>query len=118
MTNQNSKKISKVDEDAKKLIIEVMSEELTGGFEVLIGMDIIGAGDFAVTNSNGKTVMSYRYPSIERIDFVEMANEQNARLILKKAPDGRYLVSKKHKRVNKKKAERNNRRQGRKAKKH
>ena len=30
----NSKKISKVDEDAKRLIIEVMGNELTGGFDV------------------------------------------------------------------------------------
>ena len=34
MVNSNSKKISKIDEDAKKLIIEVMGLELTGGFDV------------------------------------------------------------------------------------
>ena len=34
MINSNSKKISKVDEDAKRLIIEVMGNELTGGFDV------------------------------------------------------------------------------------
>ena len=38
-------------------------------FDLLIGMDIIGAGDFAVTNFGGKTTFSYRYPSIETIDF-------------------------------------------------
>ncbi len=37
---------------------------------MLIGMDIIGAGDFAVTNKDGKTVMTYRYPSSKCIDFV------------------------------------------------
>lgn len=41
------------------------------GPDVLIGMDIIGAGDFAVTSENGKTVFSYRLPSIECIDFVK-----------------------------------------------
>jgi predicted aspartyl protease len=41
------------------------------GADVLIGMDIIGAGDFAVTNVGGKTSFSYRFPSMERIDFVK-----------------------------------------------
>jgi len=39
--------------------------------DVLIGMDIITRGDFAVTNSDGRTTFSYRWPSAERIDFVE-----------------------------------------------
>ncbi len=38
--------------------------------DVLIGMDIINTGDFAVTNANGKTVFSFRSPSLEEIDFV------------------------------------------------
>ena len=38
--------------------------------EVLIGMNIISRGDFAVTNKGGKTVFSFRFPSVERIDFV------------------------------------------------
>jgi predicted aspartyl protease len=37
--------------------------------DLLIGMDIIGAGDFAVTNLDGKTTFSYRHPSAEQIDF-------------------------------------------------
>ncbi len=41
------------------------------GFDVLIGMDIIGTGDFAVTNRDGKTVFSFRIPSMECIDFVK-----------------------------------------------
>jgi predicted aspartyl protease len=44
-------------------------EKLSGDFAVLIGMDIIGNGDFAVTNANNHTVMSFRFPSISRIDF-------------------------------------------------
>ena len=38
--------------------------------DMLIGMDIINSGDFAVTNHNGRTRFSYRYPSIAPIDFV------------------------------------------------
>ena len=38
---------------------------------VLIGMDIINLGDFAISNFQGKTVMSFRVPSIQKIDFVE-----------------------------------------------
>ncbi len=48
-----------------------VSRAAVKGADVLIGMDIIGAGDFAVTNLNGKTTFSYRYPSMERIDFVK-----------------------------------------------
>ena len=39
--------------------------------DVLIGMDIISQGDFAVTNKDGKTVFSFRMPSTECIDFVK-----------------------------------------------
>ena len=42
-----------------------------GGYDVLIGMDIINRGDFAVTNKDAKTAFSFRIPSIECIDFAE-----------------------------------------------
>lgn len=45
--------------------------------QLLIGMDIIGLGDFAVTNVNGKTVFSFRIPSVQEIDFVPDAQENN-----------------------------------------
>ena len=45
--------------------------KLENGIEVLIGMNIIGQGDFAVTNKGGKTVFSFRFPSVECIDFVK-----------------------------------------------
>jgi hypothetical protein len=41
------------------------------GADALIGMDIIGGGDFAVTNKDGKTVFSFRFPAAGHIDFVE-----------------------------------------------
>jgi predicted aspartyl protease len=50
--------------------LRVLSGEVKDA-DVLIGMDIIGAGDFAVTNHNGKTVFTYRFPSCECIDFVK-----------------------------------------------
>ncbi len=51
--------------------VRVVEGNITGDFEVLIGMDIISQGDFAVTNKDGKTVFSFRMPSIECIDFVK-----------------------------------------------
>ena len=44
-----------------------------GGFiggDVLVGMDIITMGDFAVTNLNGRTKFTFRIPSQADIDFV------------------------------------------------
>ena len=46
------------------------TERLSGGADVLIGMDIIGAGDFAVSNYQGRTTFTFRCPSQERIDFL------------------------------------------------
>lgn len=43
--------------------------------DVLIGMDVIASGDFAVTNHQGKTYMSFRMPSMECIDFVKQKPE-------------------------------------------
>lgn len=43
--------------------------------DVLIGMDIITLGDFAVTNFNGNTCMSFRTPSLAQIDYVEDMNK-------------------------------------------
>lgn len=45
------------------------------GFGALIGMDVITLGDFSVTNTGGITTMSYRFPSVARIDYVEDANK-------------------------------------------
>ena len=45
--------------------------------QLLIGMDIIGAGDFAVSNYNGKTCLTFRLPSVERINFVPQAKMHN-----------------------------------------
>ena len=58
-------------------------------FDVLIGMDIIGAGDFAVSNKDGKTAFTFRVPSLKKIDFVEEINEAR-----KKGKSGKYRKKK------------------------
>lgn len=53
--------------------VKVTDGHIVGG-DVLIGMDIICAGDLSITNVNGITVMSFRYPSMKEIDYVQEAN--------------------------------------------
>ena len=48
----------------------VESPALAGELDdVLIGMDIIGLGDFAVSNFQGKTTFAFRIPSLAESDF-------------------------------------------------
>lgn len=54
---------------------EVTDGDIAGA-DILIGMDIIASGDFAVTHVGNKTSMSFQVPSIQTIDFVKDA-EQN-----------------------------------------
>jgi len=49
------------------------------GADILIGMDIISQGDFAVTNKGGITKFSFRVPSETHIDFVEQHHQQMMR---------------------------------------
>ena len=42
------------------------------GVDILIGMDVISKGDFAIGNVGGKTTFSFRFPSIQKIDFVQI----------------------------------------------
>lgn len=56
--------------------LEVTDGDIAGA-DALIGMDIIGRGDFAVTNKDGKTTFSFRIPSQEKIDFVKQIESQN-----------------------------------------
>lgn len=48
-----------------------VSEGVLSGFDMLIGMDIISQGDFALSCSKGKTVFSFQLPSTHEIDYVE-----------------------------------------------
>ena len=42
--------------------------------DLLIGMDIIGAGDFCLTNVDDETVMTFECPPHYRYDFVKQIN--------------------------------------------
>jgi len=50
--------------------LRVSFGKLTGDDEVLIGMDVIGQGDFAVSNFGGKTSFTFRTPPTRQFDFV------------------------------------------------
>lgn len=45
------------------------AKQLFGNLGALIGMDIINHGDLAITNCRGETIMTFRVPPIDKIDF-------------------------------------------------
>lgn len=47
-----------------------------GTIGVLIGMDLITKGDLCITNHSGQTVMTFRVPSIETVNFVREIEEE------------------------------------------
>ena len=49
--------------------LEVTEFETHPQFDLLIGMDIINIGDFAITNADGQTMMSFCYPPRRHINF-------------------------------------------------
>ena len=57
-------------------MMRVAAIALHNGMDVLIGMDIIGSGDFAVTHQYGTTTFSFRCPSSEEIDFVVQSQQK------------------------------------------
>ena len=82
-----------------------VSENSLEGTDVLIGMDIITAGDLAITNHNGKTTFSFRVPSCEEIDFVGEINEHNRHFSSDKVartPDDQRKLRNKQKAMKKK----------------
>lgn len=56
--------------------LRVVEGKIVGRYEVLIGMDIISKGDFAVTNYNFRTVFTFRFPSVGCIDFVKYSYQE------------------------------------------
>lgn len=50
------------------------------GADALIGMDIMSMGDMALTHHNKKTIFTFRFPSVEDIDFVEMIKIENEKI--------------------------------------
>lgn len=51
--------------------------DTVGGFGAIIGMDIITKGDFSITNNNGHTWVSFRFPSIKAVDYCVEADKIN-----------------------------------------
>lgn len=77
-TASETGKISNTFEIDLFLSDELVFENLTvtlgvicDGIDCLLGMDVIGTGDFSLTNLNGNTCMSFRYPSSHEIDFIQ-----------------------------------------------
>lgn len=66
--------------------IRVTEAKLAGNQDVLIGMDVINLGDFAVTNADGKTTFSFQLPSVKEIDFVKEINAQKRNQPIKGVP--------------------------------
>jgi len=56
-------------------MVRAASMVLHQGIDVIVGMDILGTGDFAVTHHQGRTTFSFRVPSHDEIDFVKDLNE-------------------------------------------
>lgn len=52
---------------------------LNGDANVLIGMDVIAGGDFAISSWEGKSYFSFRFPSTRKIDFVAEVNKATLR---------------------------------------
>jgi len=50
------------------------------GYPMLIGMDVINKGDFAVTHHQGKTSFSFRSPSLCEIDFTKQTMPADPRM--------------------------------------
>jgi uncharacterized protein YchJ len=64
--------------------LRVAEGKIAEQYEVLIGMDIISKGDFAITNYNGTTVFTFRIPSVECIDFVKNPYQEKPLKVNKK----------------------------------
>src|ERR1019366_7351975 len=58
-------------------MIRVAKMILHRDIDVIIGMDILGLGDFTVTNHQGKTTFSYCCPSRREVDFVAEVVDSN-----------------------------------------
>jgi len=52
-----------------KILNLLVAEGIPNSCDMLIGMDVINLGDFAVSNFSGKTTFSFRTPSLTKIDF-------------------------------------------------
>ncbi len=55
-------------------LVTEFSKSLAGGFDAIVGMDIITIGDLSITNVAGTTWVSFRTLSCVAIDYVAEAN--------------------------------------------
>lgn len=55
-------------------------EETVGRFDLLIGMDLITKGDFAISNTDGKTTISFRTPSVKAIQLEKDCLPNNSKI--------------------------------------
>lgn len=63
--------------------------DVTGGFGVIIGMDIICTGDLSITNHKGATWMTFRFPSIGTHDYVQDSKARPATVVRTEPKVGR-----------------------------
>lgn len=70
--------------------------------DVLIGMDIIALGDFAITHKDGKACFSFRIPSLGEVDFVPKAQKHNSYLRSKAGQIVTKVANSKKRAVNRK----------------
>lgn len=61
------------------IMTDVLATECPGSEDTLIiGMDVIGQGDFAVSKSEGFTMFSFQIPSSHSLDFSNEIDEHDA----------------------------------------
>lgn len=64
-------------ENVRLTNVYVMDSEIEAqGIDMLIGMNIITLGDLSVSNFNGKTVFTFRVPSVTTTDYVKLYNSK------------------------------------------
>jgi len=86
-------------------VVVFSTESFGGDADILIGMDIISLGDFSVTQDKGRTVMSYRNPSIKKIDYVVEGRNEAIKSKKPKIKSKKDLKAKRKKeKLNKKKS--------------
>jgi hypothetical protein len=49
---------------------------LVGNFGAIVGMDIISRGDITITNHDNQTCMTFRTPTVGRVDYVKEFSDQ------------------------------------------
>lgn len=61
--------------------IKVCQGKLSGEIDVLIGMDVMHRGDLAINHFQGKTSFSFRMPSLHKIDYVKLTQDNPEKTI-------------------------------------